>query len=114
MLEFWASWCGPCRGEIPHLKHVNKILGDKFNMISISIDAKDSDWKRALTEEQMPWAQLVDNGGFKGPVSEVYKVMGVPHCIILDKQGKMIYAGLRGAQLDLVLSRLYGEDFKID
>lgn len=104
MLEFWASWCGPCRAEIPHLRQLYEISGKKgFNMISISIDERDPDWKKAMTEEGMVWTQLCDDQGRKGPVAEVYKVNGIPYCILLDKDGKIMVANLRGAALDVFL-----------
>ena len=77
MVEFWASWCGPCRGEIPHLRHVYNAYGkgkDAFNMISISIDDKEKDWKQALKEENMKWTQLCDLKGWKGDVIDKYKI----------------------------------------
>lgn len=108
MLEFWASWCGPCRGDIPHLREVYKEYKDKgFEIISISIDRKDADWKKAMKEENMVWTQLNDPGEFNGPVAKVYNVQGVPTCILLDKEGHIFKTDMRGAQLDAVLEELY-------
>lgn len=107
MLEFWASWCGPCRGEIPHLKHVYKAYKDKgFEIISVSIDAKDKDWKKAMQEENMDWIQLNDSKEFKGPAQQVYNVTGVPYCILLDKEGRIYKTNMRGAYLDAELEKL--------
>ena len=108
MLEFWASWCGPCRGEIPHLREVYKEYKDKgFEIVSISIDRKAEDWKKAMKEEKMVWTQLNDPGEFNGPVTQVYNIQGVPTCIILDKEGHIFKTDMRGAQLDAVLDELY-------
>ena len=108
MLEFWASWCGPCRGEIPHLREVYKEYKDKgFEIISISIDRNDADWKKAMKEENMVWTQLNDPGEFDGPVAKVYNVQGVPTCILLDKEGRIFKTDMRGAQLDAVLEEIY-------
>ena len=115
MVEFWASWCGPCRGEIPHLRHVYEAYGkgeNAFNMISVSIDDKESDWKKALKEENMKWIQLCDLKGWKGEVINKYKIQGVPFCLILDKEGRIIDHGVRGSELDLVLIDLLGDRYE--
>ncbi|RBL89530.1 TlpA disulfide reductase family protein [Chitinophaga flava] len=110
MLEFWASWCGPCRGEIPHLRHLNEVVSNKdFNIISISIDEKNADWLKALKEEKMVWTQLCDTKGFNGPVSRQYKVSGVPFSVVLDKNGRVVSSNIRGGELDMVLKDLLGE-----
>ena len=115
MVEFWASWCGPCRGEIPHLRHVYEAYGkgeNAFNMISVSIDDKESDWKKALKEENMKWIQLCDLKGWKGEAINKYKIQGVPFCLILDKEGRIIDHGVRGSELDLVLIDLLGDRYE--
>lgn len=112
MLEFWASWCSPCRGEIPHLRHLYEVCGKDFNMISVSIDKRDADWKKAVQEENMEWHQLCDQKGRKGPVATEYQVSGVPYCIVLDPEGKIVCGGVRGAELDVVVQDLLGEKAK--
>ena len=112
MLEFWASWCSPCRGEIPHLRHLYEVCGKDFNMISVSIDERDTDWKKAVQEEGMQWHQLCDQKGRKGPVAIEYQVSGVPYCIVLDPEGKIVCGGVRGAELDVVVQDLLGEKAK--
>ena len=115
MVEFWASWCGPCRGEIPHLRHVYDAYGkgkDAFNMISVSIDDKEKDWKQALKEENMKWTQLCDLKGWKGEVINKYKIQGVPFCLILDKEGRIIDHGVRGSELDVVLIKYWGDRYE--
>lgn len=107
MLEFWASWCGPCRGEIPHLKHVRERYPD-FDIVSVSIDESDADWKKAVDEEKMDWVQLRDVGMMDGNAMKLYGVMGVPCCIILDKEGRFHKTNMRGAYLDAFLQELYG------
>lgn len=115
MVEFWASWCGPCRGEIPHLRHVYDAYGkgkDALNMISVSIDDKEKDWKQALKEENMNWMQLCDMKGWKGDVINKYKINGVPFCLILDKEGRIIEYDVRGSALDIVLIDNLGDRYK--
>ena len=115
MVEFWASWCGPCRGEIPHLRHVYDAYGkgeDAFNMISVSIDDKEKDWRQALKEENMKWTQLCDLKGWKGEVINKYKIQGVPFCLILDKEGRIIDHGVRGSELDVLLIKYLGDRYE--
>lgn len=112
MLEFWASWCGPCRGEIPHLRHVHEVYGDAFNLVSISIDEREKDWKKALKEERMNWTQLNDRKGMQGPVITKYKVYGVPYSLILDGEGRVVAGGVRGSELDNILIELLGDKFE--
>lgn len=113
MLEFWASWCSPCRGEIPHLRRIYKLCEEgNFNMISISIDEKDADWKKAVKEENMEWTQLCDPHGFRGECNRVYHLGGVPFCLVLDREGKIICSRLRGIELDVALKDLLGDKLK--
>lgn len=108
LLEFWASWCGPCRGEIPHLRQVYKEYKDKgFEIVSVSIDDNKANWDKAVKEEKMVWKQLCDPQDFNGPVAKVYNVQGVPHCILLDKEGRIFKTNMRGAALNAVLQDLF-------
>lgn len=96
LIDFWASWCGPCRGEIPHLKKYYELFKDKnVEFLSVSIDSKDSDWKKALEQEKMPWPQvLAPNAGKE--ITKLYQFSGIPHIILLDKEGKIVAKQLRG------------------
>lgn len=109
MIEVWASWCSPCRGEIPHLRHVNEACGEDFNIISISIDEKEAAWQKAMQEEGMVWTQLNAPGGMKGEMCRKYGIDGVPYSLVLDGEGKIIAGELRAAELDIVLTELLGE-----
>lgn len=100
VVDFWASWCGPCRSEIPHVKEVYAKYKDKgVAILSVSIDKKDADWKKALAEEKMPWPQVCAPGAGKDIMKE-YQFSGIPYIILLDKDGKILAKGLRGLQVD--------------
>ena len=106
-LEFWASWCGPCRGEIPHLKHIAKdYKGKNIQFVSISLDEKKEDWQKALKEESMGWPQLLDPNNFNGEVSKHYKITGIPFSILVGPDKKIVDIGLRGAALDAKLQEI--------
>ena len=107
MLEFWASWCGPCRGEIPHLKYIHEKYPE-FDIISVSVDDNDQEWKKAVKEENMDWTQLRDVSMMNGNAMNLYGVMGVPCCIILDEHGRFLKTNMRGPYLDAFLRDYYG------
>ncbi len=105
-IEFWASWCGPCRGEIPHLRHIYHEFGEQINIVSVSMDESLEEWHKAMDEEGMVWTQLVDNNGFAGEVTAKYHVYGIPYSVMIDPNGKLVMGGLRGAHLDAALERI--------
>lgn len=105
-IEFWASWCGPCRGEIPHLHHIFHEFGEQINIVSVSMDESLDQWHKAMEEESMVWTQLLDNKGFDGEVTAKYHVYGIPYSVMIDPKGKLVMGGLRGAHLDAALLRL--------
>lgn len=91
MLVFWASWCSPCRKEIPELKELYNLYGSKgLAITSISIDDKNADWQSALSQEKMPWRQLIVPADKKQQINTVYEVGAVPYTIFTDAQGKLI------------------------
>jgi peroxiredoxin len=96
MLDFWASWCVPCRKGIPNWKKVYAKYHHKgFNIISVSNDRNWNDWVRALDQEKMPWTQVIDefpSQGSLAKVCELYAVGSMPFFVLLDEKGKVILA----------------------
>ena len=95
MLEFWASWCGPCRGAIPHLKEVySKYKKEGFEIVSFSLDDKENLWRKASEDEDIPWINTSDLLAYKSPIAKMYGVSGVPYSLIIDKNGVIVYKQL--------------------
>jgi peroxiredoxin len=97
LLDFWASWCGPCKKEIPGMKKLYEQYNSKgFEIISISID-KDADaWKAAVKEFELKWPNILDEGG---KIADPYQVKLIPQTFLIDNTGKIILDGARGEEL---------------
>ena len=100
LLEFWASWCGPCRTEIPHMKQAYERFKDQgFEIVSFTIDEWKEDWEIASEEEEIPWHDL--GMGPDAPAPTKYNISGVPHNYLVDaKSGLIIAKNLRQHKLD--------------
>lgn len=105
LIEFWASWCSPCRGEIPHMRNTYNTYHPKgLNIVSISIDSDPKNWHQALEEEKMPWEQLIDN---TKAAFRAYNLSGVPSSILVNDKGKIINVNARGGWLDAAMQEIY-------
>lgn len=109
LLEFWASWCGPCRADIPHIKEAYAHYHPQgFEIISISMDTSEKAWKAAIERENMDWVQGTDLKAFNGPLAKVYNFNGIPFCILIGPDGKIVERNWRASAMDAGLIDIYG------
>jgi thiol-disulfide isomerase/thioredoxin len=107
LLDFWASWCGPCRGENPNLlKAYNKYNSKGFDVVAVSLDEKKESWMKAVADDKMPWIQLSDLKGWKSEIIRMYGVTGIPANFLLDENGTIVATSLRGEALEKKLEEL--------
>jgi thiol-disulfide isomerase/thioredoxin len=112
LVEFWASWCGPCRADIPHLKEVYELYHPAgFEVISVSMDDDKAKWLKAIKDEKMSWLQVSDLKAFKGNLSKLYNFSGIPTCVLIDPDGNIVTRNMRGSWMDKKLIELYGNKF---
>lgn len=107
LVDFWASWCAPCRAENPNVvKAYNQLKSKKFEIIGISLDEKKEPWVKAIEHDGLPWVQVSDLKGWKNEVAVKYGVSAVPQNILVDPSGRIIAKNLRGDELFSKLSVL--------
>lgn len=114
VIDFWASWCGPCRQEMPNLVKTYKKYKDKgLGIIGVSLDEDGEQWKNAIKEMNMSWLQLSDLQGWDNSAAQMYGIQSIPFTIIVDNNGSVINAGLRGIDLENFIHN-YLNDQKIN
>lgn len=99
LIDFWASWCGPCRAENPHVKKAYEAYKDKgFEIISVSLDMDRDDWVKAIEKDGLPWIHVSELNPvqWEGETHKLYSVMGIPALFLLDPNGVIIEKGIRG------------------
>lgn len=108
LLDFWASWCSPCRAENPNMLKQYKIYKDKgFEILSVSLDSKKEPWIEAIAQDGLPWLHVSDLKGWNNAVGRLYGVRGVPACYLIDRDGKIIADNVRGEKLNTKLAEIF-------
>ena len=110
LVDFWASWCGPCRQEMPNvIQNYERYHAKGFEVVGVSFDQKKDAWVAAIQQMGMRWPQMSDLKGWQCAASDIYGVRSIPASVLLDPQGKIIAIDLRGNALGAKLKEIYGE-----
>lgn len=109
LVDFWASWCGPCRGENPNLvKAYEKFKGKNFAILGVSLDrpGQKGEWLKAIKDDKLAWTQVSDLQYWNSAVVGLYHFDGIPFNVLVDPQGKVVGEGLRGSGLESKLAEV--------
>lgn len=110
LIDFWASWCGPCRAEMPHVKEMYAKYHEKgFDIVGVSFDNKKEAWIKAIQDMGLQWHQLSDLKGWKSLASDLYNIRAIPATLLIGPDGKIVAKDLRGSELTQKLKELFGE-----
>jgi len=110
LVDFWASWCGPCRYENPNLVKLYNEYKDKgLEIYGVSLDQDKDSWHRAIQKDGITWIQVSDLNQWNSIVVPLYQLEGIPASFLLDKEGKIIASYLRGPDLENKVKQLLGE-----
>jgi thiol-disulfide isomerase/thioredoxin/ankyrin repeat protein len=114
LIDFWATWCGPCIGELPHLKRVAKAFADKpFTLLSISLDDDVEAAKRMIKQKDMAWSHVLEGGWGENELPALYGVMGIPQLFLIDQQGRISARSLRGHDIDAAVAALFSSEHQV-
>jgi peroxiredoxin len=106
LVDFWASWCGPCRGENPNVVAAYKKYKNKnFTVLGVSLDEDIDAWVKAIQKDELTWKHISDLKGWQSAVVPVYGIEGIPYNVLLDPEGKILATELRDKDLDAFLSK---------
>ena len=111
LLDFWASWCGPCRRENPSVVRAYEKYKDRgFEVFSVSLDSDASRWKKAIEQDQLTWPNHVsDLAGWRNAASREYGISSIPHTMLIDRDGSILATHLRGQGVESALRGVFGE-----
>ncbi len=110
LIDFWASWCGPCRRENPHVVELYNHFHNKgFDVLGVSLDKSKEPWLKAIKDDGLVWNHVSDLKYWSNEAAQLYGVTSIPHTVLVDKDGKIIARNLRGEQLTAKLREIFSE-----
>jgi len=110
LIDFWASWCGPCRRENPNVVKLYEEYKDQgFEILGVSLDRKKDRWLKAIEADGLVWPHVSDLKGWQNEVAQLYGVGSIPHTVLLDREGKIVAQKLRGPALEQKVAELMGK-----
>jgi peroxiredoxin len=108
LVDFWASWCKPCREESPNLVRLyNKYKTSGFDIFSVSLDDNRDQWQKAINDDKLLWTHVSDLQKWNSPVVALYRIDAIPATMLLDKEGRIVARNLRGPALELALENAF-------
>jgi thiol-disulfide isomerase/thioredoxin len=108
LIDFWASWCGPCRRDNPEVVRIfNRFNSKGFEILGVSLDKDRSAWINAIAKDGLIWNQVSDLKYWQSTAAKTYGVKSIPHTVLVDRDGSIIARGLRGKALEMKLEEIF-------
>lgn len=110
LLDFWASWCGPCRVSNKGLAKLYPKFRDKgFEILGVSLDEDHTDWQKAVKKDKISWLQVIDDGGWESVTANKWRISAIPTSYLINRDGILIAMDLEGKELEKALNQLLEE-----